>query len=96
VVTTPGEISKHIVDFYKTLLGSSRDQGVHLDLDFWSQEEKLGEEMRAVLEANFSEKEVQLAIEGMKTKSTPGPNGFTVNFFKRFWKILKVEIMKLV
>jgi hypothetical protein len=49
-----------------------------------------------VLEAEFSEKEVQLAIEGMKTKSAPGPNGFSVSFFKRFWKTIKNAIMKIV
>jgi hypothetical protein len=36
-------------------------------MNFWNQEEKIGEVVRVVLEADFSEKEVQLATEGMKT-----------------------------
>jgi hypothetical protein len=36
------------------------------------------------------------AIEGMKSESAPGPNGFTVLFFKRFWKHIGKEIMGMV
>jgi hypothetical protein len=96
VLCTQREISKHIVDFYKNLFGSNRNQGVHLELYFWNKEGKLGEEIRTVLEAKFSEKEVQLATEGMKIESVLGPNGFSVNFVKRFWKTIKNEIMKMV
>jgi hypothetical protein len=28
-------------------------------------------------------------IAGLKTESTPGPNGFTVTFFKKLWLFIK-------
>jgi hypothetical protein len=70
VISAPGKISKHIVEFYKNLFGSNRNQGVHLEVNFWNHDEKL-DVMRTMLEADFSEKEVQLTIEGMKTESWP-------------------------
>jgi hypothetical protein len=32
----------------------------------------------------------------MKTKSAPGPNGFTVSFFKQLWGVIRLEVMKMV
>jgi hypothetical protein len=44
---------------------------------------KLDETNRKLLKAPFSEKEVKLAIAGMKTNSAPSPIGFLVLFFKK-------------
>jgi hypothetical protein len=44
----------------------------------------------------FSEKEVVVVIESMKPDSAPGPNGFTVVFFKKLWQYIKHEIMLMV
>jgi hypothetical protein len=39
---------------------------------------------------------VCLAIAGLKTESAPGPNGFTVIFFKRLWQYIKRSIWDMV
>lgn len=31
----------------------------------------------------------------MKENSTPGPNGFSVSFFKKFWDIIKWDMLKM-
>jgi hypothetical protein len=46
--------------------------------------------------APFTENEVSEATKGMKSNSGPGPNRFTVTFFKHLWDKIKNEIMKLV
>jgi hypothetical protein len=51
---------------------------------------------RAQLLEPFLEKEVSEAIGVMKSNSAPGPNGFTVIFFKKLWLWIKDEIMKMV
>jgi hypothetical protein len=56
----------------------------------------LDEEDKVILEEPFTEKEVACAIGGMKSESAPGPNGFTVTFFKRIWDHIKQEIMGMV
>jgi hypothetical protein len=90
------EISKHIVEFYKNLFGSGCSKGVHLNLDFWTEEEKMGEEDRKKLELPFMEKVVVAAITGMRSELAPGPNDFTVTFFKRLWPIIKDEVMRMM
>jgi hypothetical protein len=64
------------------LFGNSDATRVHSTPGFWSGEEKLGEEDIQILVEYFSEKEVALAIAGMKTESALGLNGFIVTFFK--------------
>jgi hypothetical protein len=56
----------------------------------------LDEEDKVILEEPFTEKEVACDIGGMKSESAPGPNGFTVTFFKRIWDHIKQEIMGMV
>jgi hypothetical protein len=42
VLTEQGDISKHIVEFYKGLFGSSIVNSVHLEDDFYPREKQLG------------------------------------------------------
>jgi hypothetical protein len=44
----------------------------------------------------FLEKDLARAVHRMKIESAPGPNGFIVTFFKRLWKVIKDDIMKMV
>jgi hypothetical protein len=70
---------------------------VHLWARFWLiRGGKLDEIGRFMLSEPFLEKEVEMAIVGMKLEYAPGPNGFIVTFFKKFWKHIKKEIMQMV
>jgi hypothetical protein len=70
---------------------------VHLGARFWLiRGGKLDEIGRFMLSEPFLEKEVEMAIVGMKLEYAPGPNGFIVTFFKKFWKHIKKEIMQMV
>jgi hypothetical protein len=51
---------------------------------------------RELLKSPFSKKEVKLAIDGMKTNSSPSKNSFTVLFFKKHWQFNMGELLKLV
>jgi hypothetical protein len=96
VISDQKEICGHIVDFYKKLFENSAYKGMHLFPDFWKQEEKLDVGDREMLGEPFTEKEVWGAIAGMKSDSAPGPNGFTVFFFKKLWGQIKKELMGMV
>jgi hypothetical protein len=43
----------------------------------------------------FTMKEVEQAVQRMKTETVLGPNGFPVIFYKKFWGILKWWIMRM-
>jgi hypothetical protein len=96
VISDQKDLELHIVNLYKQLFGSTAHKGAHLSNNFWSQEEQMGDEDRRKLEKPFIEKDVALAISGMKTESAPGPNGFSVFFFKKLWNSIKQEILRMV
>jgi hypothetical protein len=69
------EIVAHIVQFYTAFFDSSPHTRAHLTVGFWE------EEGRSRL-SPFSEKDVEIAVVGMKTESAPGPNESSVSFSK--------------
>uniref|UniRef100_A0A452ZJR7 Reverse transcriptase domain-containing protein n=1 Tax=Aegilops tauschii subsp. strangulata TaxID=200361 RepID=A0A452ZJR7_AEGTS len=44
----------------------------------------------------FSEEEVLEAINDMPSDKAPGPDGFTGLFFKKFWNIIKHDLMRVI
>ncbi|MCH90385.1 LINE-1 reverse transcriptase like, partial [Trifolium medium] len=48
---------------------------------------------REGLELAFLEREVSDVIVDSDGNKSPGPNGFNFNFFKKFWDILKRDVM---
>jgi hypothetical protein len=94
-ITNKNELKTRVVDFYRQLFGSSMHKRMHLSTSFWPIEEQLDDEKRR-LEEPFTEKEVALAIDGMKSDSAPRPNGFTVIFLKKLWHHIKQEVTKMV
>ncbi|KAM0922185.1 hypothetical protein ACQ4PT_006401 [Festuca glaucescens] len=47
----------------------------------------------SALEARFTEGEVWEAIRAMPSNKSPGPDGFTSEFYRHYWPIIKVAIM---
>jgi hypothetical protein len=37
--------------------------------------------------------EAERALKKMRTETTPGPNGFHVVFYKKFWEVIKWWVM---
>ena len=57
---------------------------VRIDPCLWDTEEKLSEEDRVELGKPFSMEEIEFAVKTMKTNTAPGPDGFSVQFYKEF------------
>lgn len=56
----------------------------------------ISSEERDDLEASVEEEEVLRAIKQCGSKKAPGPDGFNFGFLKRFWEIIKVDLMKAI
>ena len=54
----------------------------------------IGELDRKCLEKEFSEEEVWKAIEDCDGNKTSGPDGFNLQFFRKKWELVKVEVME--
>jgi hypothetical protein len=96
IITEQNDICQHVVNYYKQLFGSSHHKGVHLSLGFLPQEEQLSDAQKLWVNQPFSQADVKKAIEGMKSESAPGPNGFTATFFKSLWQYIKKELLSMM
>jgi hypothetical protein len=56
---------------------------------------QLSAEDNVILTADFTKKEVLQAISQMKPNKAPGPDGFFVEFYQKFWNILKSDLMAM-
>jgi hypothetical protein len=70
------------VAFYKGLFGSSLHNGCQLSQDIWSVGERLQDANKEILDILFS-KDLELTVQGMKSDTALGPNGFIVTLFKK-------------
>ena len=43
----------------------------------------------------FNEEEIRNAIFSFEGNKAPGPDGFTIEFLKKFWNIFKNDVMKV-
>ena len=84
-----------MVDFYKDLFGHSSDTLLNLDDNFWPVDLKVSMEDQIELVKNFEVEEIKRLIMEMKENSAPGPNGFGVLFFKRFWDLIKGDVLDM-
>ncbi|KAE8660431.1 hypothetical protein F3Y22_tig00116951pilonHSYRG00119 [Hibiscus syriacus] len=48
------------------------------------------------IESPFSEEEVWVAVKSLDGTRAPGPDDFSLDFFKKFWKYIKGEVMRFV
>jgi hypothetical protein len=86
------EKEDNIFDFYSSLLGEAPDRDVTIN----SEALNISHHDLADLEAPISEEEVWKAICSLPSDKAPGPDGFTVNFYKVCWPIIKTEIMTAI
>lgn len=89
------DITKHIVEFYKNLFGPNPDRMLFLANTFWQGCHQVPEEYKIDLTRSFSEAEIREAIWDMKNESAPGPNGYGVTIFKRFWETIKGDYTRM-
>lgn len=57
---------------------------------------KIAEADRLWLERDFSENRVWDVVRKMGCNKSPGPDGFTAEFFKNYWSMVKEDFMNLV
>ncbi|XP_071695307.1 uncharacterized protein [Rutidosis leptorrhynchoides] len=48
------------------------------------------------LEAPFDEKEIRGAIFNCGSTKTLGPDGFNMRFFKKYWKVIRIELIETI
>uniref|UniRef100_A0A2N9GUN7 Reverse transcriptase domain-containing protein n=1 Tax=Fagus sylvatica TaxID=28930 RepID=A0A2N9GUN7_FAGSY len=84
------EIRDGIVDFY---------QGLYSEKEAWRpvlggvEFNTIDSAEATQLEGPFSEEEVVTALNQMNGEKAPGPDGYTIAFYKHCWDIVKLEVL---
>jgi hypothetical protein len=81
VITKDKELMQHVVQFYKKLFCKKPRENMSLDEDFWAEEEKVTSEENDLLEREFSEEEVKMAIDESYAEGASGLNGLSFLFY---------------
>lgn len=92
LIQDPDEIAFAFVNYYKNLLGSCDSQRSLVSDSVVKRGTIVEDNMHSILTAQFSDaeiKKVMLSIDGNKS---PGPDGFTSQFFKDTWEIVGNDI----
>ena len=79
------DINSEVACYYKTLY--SRNV-LNIDERFFEHRIKLTDEQRELCEGNLTFNECTESLKSMKNGKSPGSDGYTVDFYKIFWKYI--------
>jgi hypothetical protein len=103
LITDQGEVDdqkgllEHIYAFYQGLMGSvGEPRRFALAPNLWDVDQQISDRENRELELTFTPEELDEVLLSMKPDSAPGPDGFPVLFFKKFWGILRGPILHLL
>jgi hypothetical protein len=88
------DIQRHVYEFYIGLMGSEDPKFLNLGLDCW--DPGVSPKENEVLLILFTMKELEEVVKYTKTATTPGPDGFPVAFFKKFWHLTKDLLLQIL
>jgi hypothetical protein len=95
-ITDPQCLKAHITYYYKQLFGSAEVADMHLDLDLWPASHQIQQADNEFLTRPFTLEELDATIKEIKNNTAPGPDGFSVEFFKAFWPWIKGDIKEML
>lgn len=89
-------LSQHIYGFYRELLGSSEAGTTHIMTSAWESAGRVSEADNLALVLPFSLDEITRNLNEMRPNTVPGPDGFPVIFYKKFWHMIGPQFARLV
>jgi exonuclease III len=95
-ITDKRLIQEHVYDFYRHLMGSNDTRVCSLDPGAWGEEARVSEAENAEVMRTFSEEELDSLVQETKSDMAPGPDGFPVQFFKKFWPLIRMGVLHIV
>ena len=93
------DILSAIESFYKQLYSSKDIFLDDVDLDTVIEKDNvniLKEDMSSELEGKLTYQEASFALKNMKNNTSPGSDGYTVEFFKFFWKDIGIFLIRAI
>ena len=95
-ISGPVELRQHIDAYYKMLFGREQTEDIHLIEDLWQAHQKVSDEENEELIKPFTWEELDFSMKETKNNTTPGPNCFSVEFFKEFWPLIRPLVKEML
>ncbi|XP_078150904.1 uncharacterized protein LOC144546233 [Carex rostrata] len=93
--TSPYEIQQHLFASYKDILGITGIKYASLKPQFWADHEKVSLQENSLLVAPFTLDDIKKALFDCEASGTPGPDGFSFQFYQHFWLVVHTDLALL-
>ena len=85
----------NITNYYKGKFGAPEEGNFTLDESRTDDIPQVSVEENNLLTNPYSEDEVRKAVFQMEHNKAPGPNGFPLEFYQKFWEVIKSDLLQL-
>ncbi|GJY62771.1 putative RNA-directed DNA polymerase, eukaryota, reverse transcriptase zinc-binding domain protein [Tanacetum coccineum] len=86
-------VKSEFLSHFKNRFDQPQETRLHLDMNFPN---NLNSDQQADLECEVTKKEIKRAVWDCGIDKSPGPDGFTFGFYRRYWKILESDMVDAV
>ncbi|GJX98280.1 RNA-directed DNA polymerase, eukaryota [Tanacetum coccineum] len=90
---SPNLVKTEFLSHFKNRFATPKEARLHLDLNFSNM---LNSDQLADLEREVTKDEIKRAVWDCGSDKSPGPDGFTFGFYRRYWKIIKNDMVDAV
>lgn len=90
--TTSQAIAEAFINHYQLLFKDARRETLWINNLNWC---PINTRHHKRLCAKFKEDEVKKTIDSLGNGKSPGPNGFTISFYKQNWQLIKNDVMEV-
>ncbi|GKD70938.1 hypothetical protein Tco_1325028, partial [Tanacetum coccineum] len=92
-IESPILVKDEFLSYFASRFNKPSDYCLHIDLDFPN---KLSLEQQMVLKIVVTREEIKKAVWDCGVDKSPGPNGFTFGFYRRYWTFLENDVVEAV
>ncbi|GJW82120.1 hypothetical protein Tco_0146095 [Tanacetum coccineum] len=85
-IESPILVKDEFLSYFASRFNKPPDYRLHIDLDFPN---KLSLKQQMVLEIEVTREEIKKAVWDCGVDKSPGPDGFTFGFYRRYWTFLE-------
>ena len=86
---------RNAVNYYKNLFGFQDKISINLKDDFWEHGDRVTDAHNSILDAPFTEQEINEAVFGSYAEGAPGLDGFPFLFYQQFQDLIKGDLFAL-
>jgi hypothetical protein len=88
-------LKHYITGFYKGLIDKPEQSSFCLDPNRMEDISQVTQEENDLLIVPFTEVEIKKAIFEIEHNKAPGPDGFLIEFYQKFWDVIKEDLMAI-